>query len=103
MPEAFISSTTSPGPGVGSGKVMISTARPPGKVTPRMASSVSLFRGVYPNRGPSRAGMASACRKALALLASPEINQEQRIMRQPDQLVFLDRLLTMVRSNTRDD
>ncbi|MBV8409635.1 MAG: hypothetical protein JOY64_18555, partial [Alphaproteobacteria bacterium] len=24
-------------------------------------------------------------------------------MRQPDQLVFLDRLLTMVRSNTRDD
>src|SRR5882757_632630 len=40
MPEAFISSTTSPGPGVGSGKVMISTARSPGNTTPRMASSV---------------------------------------------------------------
>src|SRR3984893_4072148 len=40
MPEAFISSTTSPGPGVGSGKVMISTARAPGNTTPRMASSV---------------------------------------------------------------
>ena len=31
MPEAFISSTTSPGPGVGSGKFMISTARSPVK------------------------------------------------------------------------
>src|SRR5882762_6773505 len=40
MPEAFISSTTSPGPGVGSGKVMISTTRSPGNTTPRMASSV---------------------------------------------------------------
>src|SRR5882757_7434352 len=40
MPEAFISSTTSPGPGVGSGKVMISTARSPENTTPRMASSV---------------------------------------------------------------
>src|SRR3979490_2096884 len=40
MPEAFISRTTSPGPGVGSGKVMISPARPPGNTTPRMASSV---------------------------------------------------------------
>jgi hypothetical protein len=39
----LISSTTSPGPGVGSGKVMISTARSPGNTTPRMASSTLLF------------------------------------------------------------
>src|ERR1700687_4856296 len=28
---------------------------------------------------------------------------ERPIMRQPDQVAFLDRLLTMVRANTRDD
>src|SRR5438132_675124 len=36
MPEAFISSTTSPGPGVGSGKLRSSTLRSPRKTTPRM-------------------------------------------------------------------
>src|SRR3954462_14625664 len=35
MPEAFISSTTSPGPGVGSGKLFSSTLRSPRKTTPR--------------------------------------------------------------------
>jgi len=44
MPEAFISSTTSPGPGVDRRKFMVSTERSPGKVTPRVASSVLLFR-----------------------------------------------------------
>src|SRR5438477_6343106 len=36
MPEAFISSTTSPGPGVGSGKLRSSILRSPRKTTPRM-------------------------------------------------------------------
>src|SRR2546421_84647 len=36
MPEAFISITTSPGPGVGSGKLCSSTLRSPRKTTPRM-------------------------------------------------------------------
>src|SRR5689334_9201140 len=35
MPEAFISSTTSPGPGVGSGKLLSSTLRSPRKTAPR--------------------------------------------------------------------
>src|SRR4051812_11139334 len=35
MPEAFISSTTSPGPGVGSGKLRSSTLWSPRKTTPR--------------------------------------------------------------------
>src|SRR3954470_20944964 len=35
MPEAFISITTSPGPGVGSGKFLSSTLRSPRKTTPR--------------------------------------------------------------------
>src|SRR3954469_24080308 len=35
MPDAFISSTTSPGPGVGSGKFLSSTLRSPRKTTPR--------------------------------------------------------------------
>src|SRR4051794_30882871 len=36
MPDALISSTTSPGPGTGSGKSMISSLRLPGNTTPFM-------------------------------------------------------------------
>src|SRR5260370_26989429 len=39
IPEAFISTTTSPGPGVGSGNSIISISRPPVKTTPRIGSS----------------------------------------------------------------
>src|SRR5215472_1269468 len=39
IPEAFISTTTSPGPGIGSGNSIISSCRSPGKTTPRMGSS----------------------------------------------------------------
>ena len=39
MPEAFISTTTSSGPGVGSGNSIISSSRPPVNTTPRMVSS----------------------------------------------------------------
>src|SRR5262252_91074 len=42
MPEAFISSTTSPGPGVGSGKLVRSRVRSPVKTTPRMVLSLRL-------------------------------------------------------------
>src|SRR5260370_3092630 len=39
MPEAFISTTTSPGPGFGSGNSISSISRPPVKTTPRIGSS----------------------------------------------------------------
>src|SRR2546423_5222628 len=39
IPEAFISTTTSPEPGVGSGNSIISISRPPVKTTPRIGSS----------------------------------------------------------------
>ena len=44
MPEAFISTTTSSGPGVGSGKSIISSSRPPVNTTPRMGSSCHCHR-----------------------------------------------------------
>src|SRR5258706_1502826 len=43
MPEAFISSTTSPGPGVGSGKLRSSTLRSPRKTTPRIGMWIGLI------------------------------------------------------------
>src|SRR5437667_10734734 len=42
MPDAFISTTTSPGPGVGSGNSISSISRSPLKTTPRIASSTFL-------------------------------------------------------------
>src|SRR5678810_930587 len=36
MPDAFMATTTSPGPGVGSGNSRISSFRPPRKTTPRI-------------------------------------------------------------------
>src|SRR5437588_6744394 len=39
IPEAFISTTTSPGPGVGSGNSISSISRSPVKTTPRIGSS----------------------------------------------------------------
>src|SRR5215472_12759831 len=44
MPEALISSTTSPGPGVGSGNSMKSILRSPANTTARIASSHLLHR-----------------------------------------------------------
>src|SRR5437763_2955819 len=43
MPEAFISTTTSPSPGVGSGNCISSSWRSPVKTTPRIPSSASLL------------------------------------------------------------
>src|SRR3954471_77620 len=56
MPEAFISSTTSPGPGVGSGKLLSSILRSPRKTTPRMALVLLCQLGLFPRRLPQRHG-----------------------------------------------
>src|SRR5439155_13073125 len=48
IPEAFISTTTSPGPGVGSGNSISSISRPPVKTTPRIGSSA--FRHDWRNQ-----------------------------------------------------
>src|SRR5579862_5398917 len=71
MPEAFISTTTSPSPGVGSGKSKRAISRSPGKTTPRIVSSILGFAGGEPTpirgasipslglgRRPRRAGSA---------------------------------------------
>src|SRR6516162_772271 len=54
MPEAFISTTTSPGPGVGSGNSIISICRSPGKTTPRITSSAVLSSNRRPQPTPFR-------------------------------------------------
>src|SRR5882672_343638 len=54
MPEAFISSTTSPGPGVGSGKLRSSTLRSPRKTTPRMRLVLPRDLRLFPGRLPER-------------------------------------------------
>src|SRR4051812_29662486 len=54
MPEAFISSTTSPGPGVGSGKLLSSTLRSPRKTTPRMRLVLPCQLGLPVGRLPER-------------------------------------------------
>src|SRR4051812_4650703 len=48
MPEAFISITTSPGPGVGSGKLRSSTLRSPRKTTPRTRLVLPAGRAARP-------------------------------------------------------
>src|SRR4051812_21985726 len=81
MPEAFISTTTSPCPGVGSGNSISSISRPPVKTTPRIASSA--FRHDWRNQptpfrvrpvlptpretshGPVKAGEEAACARVL--------------------------------------
>src|SRR5258708_6693147 len=50
MPEAFISSTTSPGPGVVSGKLFSSTLPSPMKTTPRSRLVLSGELGLLPRR-----------------------------------------------------
>src|SRR5271169_3761337 len=55
MPEAFISTTTSPGPGVGSGNSIISICRSPVKTTPRMGSSAFLETNMRKQPTPFRA------------------------------------------------
>src|SRR5438045_3991839 len=62
MPEAFISSTTSPGPGVGSGKLRSSTLRSPRNTTPRMRLALRLELGLLAGGFPQghRRGRAFA-------------------------------------------
>src|SRR5438132_11287332 len=64
MPEAFISSTTSPGPGVGSGKLRSSTLRLPRKTTPRM-------RLVLPRDLRLPAGRFAQCHRRRRAFAAP--------------------------------
>src|SRR5262245_20063373 len=45
MPDAFMATTTSPGPGVGSGNSRTSSFRPPRKPTPRIRSPFRLRGG----------------------------------------------------------
>src|SRR6516164_3188063 len=52
MPEAFISTTTSSGPGVGSGNSINSISRSPVKTTPRIGSSA--FQRQNPRNEPTR-------------------------------------------------
>src|SRR5262245_55746721 len=64
MPEAFISTTTSPGPGVGSGKFRISTRRLPRKSAPRMRRMMPSKRAALPgapdrDRHPGAGGVAA--------------------------------------------
>src|SRR5262245_8848795 len=64
MPEAFSSSTTSPGPGVGSGKFRISTRRLPRKSAPRMRRMMPSKRPALPrppdcDRHPGAGGVAA--------------------------------------------
>src|SRR5712671_4433058 len=82
MPEAFISTTTSPGPGVGSGNSISSISRSPVKTTPRIGSSTFCrqisrseptpfrVRPVLPrsretSHGPVEAGEEAACARVL--------------------------------------
>src|SRR5882672_5139745 len=64
MPEAFISMTTSPGPGVGSGKLFSSTLRSPRKTTPRM-------RLVLPRDLGLLAGGFAQCHRRRRAFAAP--------------------------------
>src|SRR5256885_16514011 len=56
MPEAFISITTSPGPGVGSGKLRISILRLPRKTAPRI---------LPPNQGQTTFFIMRAAKKVV--------------------------------------
>src|SRR5690348_16466745 len=71
MPEAFISITTSPSPGVGSAKLRSSTLRLPRKTTPRIGlNSARLNRLVLLLHGGLLAGRLlerHGARRALAL------------------------------------
>src|SRR3954451_21625813 len=66
IPEAFISTTTSPSPGVGSGNCISSSWRSPVKTTPRIASSASLLRKI--RREPS-----PFCRAAVLARAAEHV------------------------------
>src|SRR5487761_238252 len=69
MPEAFISTTTSPGPGVGSGNSIIAISRSPLNTTPRIASSSPLVSAAEPR--PDFAAGASGLRAAGSDTGSP--------------------------------
>src|SRR5258708_33346607 len=70
-------------------------------------------RRMVPARGSIRADPVAARRvepprdgdafAKISVWREAKARGEERIMRQPDQVAFLDRLLTMVRANPRDD
>src|ERR687893_1349581 len=68
MPEALISSTTSPGPGVGSGKSRISTLRSPARTTPFMRTSLFAAGSQVEYRGSSRSRLRHLAGAVLRLL-----------------------------------
>src|SRR4051794_32081365 len=83
MPEAFISTTTSPGPGVGSGNSISSISRSPLKTTPRIASSTFLEAYIEETAYALSAGDATgagprkATRRATRLRGgSPDADQQ---------------------------
>src|SRR5690242_454162 len=68
MPEAFISTTTSSGPGVGSGNSISSISRSPVKTTPRIGSSAFRHESKEQAYAVSGGGAtASAARKSLRM------------------------------------
>src|SRR5438477_4509444 len=78
MPEAFISSTTSPGPGVGSGKLRSSILRSPRKTTPRMPlvllRELGLLAGRLSKRHRRRRALALPLRLVDALAEEVELD-----------------------------
>src|SRR6266446_2455070 len=78
MPEAFISSTTSPGPGVGSGKLRSSTLRSPRKTTPRMRlvlpRELRLLAGRFAQRHRRRRAFAAPLSLVDALAEEVELD-----------------------------
>src|ERR1051326_7995918 len=92
MPEALMSSTTSPGPGVGSGNSVSSSLRLPRKVTARMASScLPLPRGEAqcaleplrvqrPDLGVDDAGRRLAVERVDELLGGDAAHVHARLM-----------------------
>src|SRR4051812_50201028 len=84
MPEAFISSTTSPGPGAGSGKLLSSTLRSPRKTTPRTGGSVLLrdlrrLAGGFLQR--QRRGRALALPVVFLVALAGEVELDRHVVR----------------------
>src|SRR4051812_16024372 len=83
MPEAFISSTTSPGPGVGSGKLFSSTLRSPWKTAPRtrsvLACDLRLLAGGLLQR--HRRGRALALPVLFLDLLAEEVELDRHVVR----------------------
>src|SRR5579883_1094326 len=97
MPDAFISTTTSPGPGAGSGNAISSISRSPMKTTPRIAASAlpprnprsayAVSRRVDSAPPPRRAAVAESLGKPgtekqdLRRVVHPHENRHERARR----------------------